>query len=68
LGPYLDAVVKAFGPERLMAGSDWPVCLVGTSYRGWWDLLRGYFAEFSEDERGSIFGGCAVKTYGLKVD
>ena len=54
--------------RRLMAGSDWPVCLVGTSYKGWWDFLRGYFAEFSEDERASIFGGCAMKTYGLKTD
>lgn len=66
LRPYLDAVVEAFGPQRLMAGSDWPVCLVGTSYKGWWDLLRGYFAEFSEDERASIFGECAIRTYGLK--
>jgi L-fuconolactonase len=68
LRPYLDAVVEAFGPQRLMAGSDWPVCLVGTSYKGWWDLLRSYFAEFSEDERASIFGGCAMKTYGLKME
>ncbi len=68
LRPYLDAVVEAFGTQRLMAGSDWPVCLVGTTYKGWWDLLRSYFAEFSKDERASIFGGCAMKTYGLKMD
>ncbi len=68
LRPYLDTVVGAFGPSRLMAGSDWPVCLVGTSYKGWWDLLRGCFAECSEDERASIFGGCAMKAYGLKMD
>jgi L-fuconolactonase len=68
LRPYLDAVVEAFGSLRLMSGSDWPVCLVGTSYKGWWDLLRGYFEEFSEDERASIFGGCATKTYELTID
>jgi L-fuconolactonase len=68
LRPYLDAVVDAFGPRRLMVGSDWPVCLVGTSYKGWWDLLRGYFEKFSEDERASIFGGCAMTTYGLTMD
>src|SRR5215469_4092775 len=68
LRPYLDTVVEAFGPQRLMAGSDWPVCLVGTSYQSWWDLLHSYFAEFSEAERASIFGGCAARTYGLKVD
>lgn len=67
LRPYLDAVVEAFEPQRLMAGSDWPVCLVGTSYKGWWDLLRVYFAGFSEDERASVFGDCAMKTYGLKA-
>lgn len=68
LKPYLDAVVEAFGPQRLMAGTDWPVCLVGTSYNGWWDLLRNYFAEFGEGERTSIFGGCATETYGLEID
>jgi L-fuconolactonase len=68
LRPFLDAVVEGFGPKRLMAGTDWPVCLVGTSYGGWWELLRGYFSEFSEEERASIFGGCAVNTYGLKLD
>jgi L-fuconolactonase len=68
LRPYLDTVVEAFRAERLMAGTDWPVCLVGTSYSGWWDFLRGYFAEFSEEERASIFGGCAVKIYRLKIE
>lgn len=68
LRPYLDAVVEAFGSLRLMAGSDWPVCMVGTSYRGWWELLRDYFADFTEDERASIFGGCAIKTYRLTMD
>ena len=66
--PYLDAVVDAFGPRRLIAGSDWPVCLVGTSYKGWWELLRSYFAEFSEEERSSIFARCAMKTYGLMIN
>ena len=68
LRPYLDTVVEAFGPERLMAGTDWPVCLVGTSYSGWWEILRGYFSDFSEEERATIFGGCAVKTYRLKIE
>jgi L-fuconolactonase len=51
-----------------MAGTDWPVCLVGTSYKGWWDFLRNYFAGFGEDERASIFGGCAMEIYGLEMD
>ncbi len=65
LRPYLDAVVDAFGPRRLMAGSDWPVCLVGTSYKAWWELLRNYFAALTKEERDSVFGGCAMRVYGL---
>ena len=65
LRPYLDLVVEAFGPARLMAGSDWPVCLVATEYAQWWNLLRAYFAGFSEGEQSRIFGGTATKIYCL---
>jgi len=66
LRPYLDTVVDAFGANRLMAGSDWPVCLLATTYARWWQVLRDYFAAFSIDERALIFGATAVKTYNLK--
>ena len=65
LRPYFDVVVDAFGVNRLMAGSDWPVCLVATEYGQWFDLLNSYFASFSESERGAIFGGTAVEVYQL---
>jgi L-fuconolactonase len=65
LRPYLDVAVEAFGSARLMAGSDWPVCLVATGYAQWWGLLREYFAGFSEAERAAVFGGTAVKVYQL---
>ncbi len=65
LKPYLDAVVDAFGAERLMAGSDWPVCLVATGYARWFDTLRTYFAAFSQDERDAIFGATAIHVYQL---
>jgi L-fuconolactonase len=65
LKPYLDVAVEAFGPERLMAGSDWPVCLVASGYKQWFDVLRSYFAPFSETERANIFGGTAIQVYGL---
>ena len=67
LRPYLDVAVEAFGPERLLVGSDWPVCLVATKYLDWFQLLRDYFAEFSEDERSLIFSGNAVDVYSLEV-
>jgi L-fuconolactonase len=65
LKPYLDVAVEAFGPERLMAGSDWPVCLVASGYKQWFDVLRNYFAGFSESERAAVFGGTAIGVYGL---
>jgi L-fuconolactonase len=65
LRPYLDVVVDAFGVDRLMAGSDWPVCLVATEYAKWFDLLRTYFAHYSEGEREAIFGNTAIEVYQL---
>jgi L-fuconolactonase len=65
LKPYLDVAVDAFGPARLMAGSDWPVCLVASGYAQWWDVLRNHFAPFSEAERTAIFGTNAIEVYGL---
>jgi L-fuconolactonase len=65
LKPYLDVAVEAFGPERLMAGSDWPVCLVASGYAQWFEVLRNYFAPFSESERAAVFGGTAIEVYGL---
>jgi L-fuconolactonase len=66
LRPYLDIVVEAFGTDRLMAGSDWPVCLIAVSYPRWWQVLRDYFAGFGNDERADIFGATATRIYNLK--
>ncbi|SEG55250.1 L-fuconolactonase [Bryocella elongata] len=65
LQPYLDTVLEAFGPSRLMAGSDWPVCLVASSYTRWWDTLRNYCAGLSETEQAAIFGETATRIYNL---
>jgi L-fuconolactonase len=67
LRPYLDTVVDAFGAHRLLAGSDWPVCLVAANYMQWWQFLCDYFAPFSADERADIFGATAVRIYNLKT-
>jgi L-fuconolactonase len=63
--PYLDVAVEAFGPQRLMAGSDWPVCLVACGYAQWFGVLEEYFAGFSAQEREAVFGGSAERTYGV---
>lgn len=65
LRPYLDLVVEAFGVKRLMAGSDWPVCLVASEYGRWFEVLHQYFAPFSQDERDAVFGETAAQVYGL---
>lgn len=65
LKPYLDTVVDAFGPQRMLAGSDWPVCLVASSYHRWFEVLSEYFAEFSAAEREAIVGKTAIQVYKL---
>lgn len=66
LRPYLDAVVEAFGPDRLMAGSDWPVCLVATEYGQWFRVLQQYFGRFSKPEQERVFGLTATEVYRLR--
>lgn len=66
LRPYLDVVVEAFTPTRIMAGSDWPVCLVAVQYGQWFHLLRNYFAPFSQHEQESVFGATATRVYHLR--
>ena len=65
LHPYLDRVFEAFGPSRLMMGSDWPVCLLATEYAQWFDLLDRYAAKLSQHEREQFQGGTAIRVYGL---
>ena len=65
INPYLDVVVEAFGPDRLMFGSDWPVCLLAASYLKVVELMDRYFASFSSDERAKIYGQNAIDFYQL---
>jgi L-fuconolactonase len=61
--PYLDAVVEAFGPSRLMIGSDWPVCLLAGDYGRVMDVVVNYVERLSEDERQGILGENAAHVY-----
>lgn len=65
LVPYLDAVFEAFGTDRIMFGSDWPVCLVAGEYAAVIGILEKYIAGFSAQEKTQIFGHNAQKFYGL---
>ncbi len=66
LKPYLDVVWETFGPGRVMFGSDWPVCLLATSYKLWVDIMKDYTASFSDDEKRMFWGNNAVSFYGLE--
>lgn len=65
LRPYFEATLEAFGPRRLMFGSDWPVILVASDYQRWAAVVRDYLAPLSEDERNRIMGGTAIEVYRL---
>jgi L-fuconolactonase len=65
--PYLDVVFDAFGPHRLMFGSDWPVCLLAATYRQVKQLIADYVKSFSASDQQNIFGGNAARFYGLKT-
>ena len=63
--PYLDVVVETFGMQRLLFGSDWPVCLLAASYEQMLHLVEDYFKSFSPDEKKRFFGQNAVDFYHL---
>ena len=65
LQPYLNAALEAFGPRRLMFGSDWPVCLVTCGYARWHQLVTSWVAGLSPDERARVLGGTAAEAYKL---
>jgi L-fuconolactonase len=65
--PYLDIVFDAFGTERLMFGSDWPVCLLASTYRQVKQLIDDYVKGFSQSDKYKIFGSNAARFYGIKA-
>ncbi|MCZ4604792.1 amidohydrolase family protein [Streptomyces sp. Lzd4kr] len=65
LRPYADAVLEAFGPGRLMFGSDWPVCTLAATYGEVLDAAAELTAALSDAERTQLFEGTAVRFYGL---
>ncbi len=63
--PYLDTVLEAFGPRRLMFGSDWPMSLAAVEYGRWCELVRGFVSRLGEAERDRVLAGTAAEAYGL---
>jgi L-fuconolactonase len=62
---YLDVVFEAFGVDRLMYGSDWPVCLLAGRYEQVFGMVESYVSPVPTDGREKFFGGNAAAFYGL---
>jgi L-fuconolactonase len=63
--PYLDTVFNAFGTNRVMYGSDWPVCLLAGGYNRALEILQIYTSGYSPEEQEQFFGGNAISFYDL---
>lgn len=66
LTPFLDVVLDAFGPQRLMLGSDWPVCTCAADYATTVGIVRDWASELSTDEQSAILADTCQRFYGLQ--
>jgi L-fuconolactonase len=63
--PYLDIVTEAFGHDRLMIGSNWPVCTLSGDYQPVMNIVINYLRQFSPEVQSQIFGGNCARFYGI---
>ena len=63
--PYLDIVFEAFGIQRVVYGSDWPVCLVAASYHQMKGIVDTYLSQFSSSDQKLFFRENALRFYDL---
>ena len=64
--PFVDFTVDHFGCDRLMWGSDWPVCLMAASYADTWEMMHQLTSHLNTDEQTRIFSNNAERFYGLQ--
>ena len=64
---YLDVVFNSFGVDRVLFGSDWPVCLLAVSYKKQLNFLDSYIGKFLPVEREKIMGGNSIEFYNLNI-
>ncbi len=67
MAPYLDVAFEAFGPQRLMIGSDWPVCTVAASYASAMAVVKNYLGRLSTEAQQAVLGGNAQRFWKLKL-
>ncbi|AMQ57366.1 amidohydrolase family protein [Algoriphagus sanaruensis] len=65
LTPYMEIALELFGPERLMFGSDWPVCLVAGEYEQVYKVVDDFISPLSPSEKANLMGDSAVQFYGI---
>lgn len=65
LRPYVDHLLSTFGPQRILWGSDWPVCLLASSYERWDEATETLLNGLTPDEKGAVLGLNALRAYGL---
>lgn len=63
--PYFDVVTESFGTDRILFGSDWPVCLAGADYKTVSNIVKHYYSSFTQNEQEKIFGNNAIQFYNL---
>ena len=63
LRPYVVHLLAVFGPDRLIFGSDWPVCTLAADYSAWHDAARALTAHLPAPQQDAIFGGNAARIY-----
>ncbi len=66
LRPVVDHLLNVFGPERLIWGSDWPVCTLASSYERWVEVTDILLSGLTPEERSAILGGNALRAYSLR--
>ena len=67
LRPYVETALEAFGPDRCMFGSDWPVCELAGSYEQVCDALKDLISELTPSEQCKILGSNAAYFYSLDI-
>jgi predicted TIM-barrel fold metal-dependent hydrolase len=67
LKPYVDHLLECFGPSRLIWGSDWPVCILASSYEEWLAATEILLADLNAEEKSALMGGNASHAYHLRA-
>lgn len=67
LRPWVDHVINCFGPNRMVWGSDWPVCNLGSGLPAWVGITRELLADLSVSEQNAVANGTASQIYGVSL-